>query len=81
MLNEDRENFRRELTRLLTEAHSHLELTPSVSALVEEFIENYEFGLAYEFMMEDLSKRNMPACDAAISLEAAAAIMGLKHSK
>ncbi len=81
MLNEDRENFRHELTRLLKEAHSQLELTPGVSALVEEFIENYEFGLAYEFMMEDLSKRNMPAGDAATSLKAAATIMGLKHSE
>jgi hypothetical protein len=79
MLNEERENFRRELTRLLKEAHSHLELTPSVSALVEEFIENYEFGLAYEFIMEDLNKRDMPAGDAAASLKAAAAIMGLEH--
>ena len=79
MQREERENLRRELTRLLTDAHSHLELTPSTSAFVTEFIENYEFGLAYELIIDELRERNIPAGDAAASLKAAATIMGFEN--
>jgi hypothetical protein len=80
MWNEDREKFRNEMTHLLTDAKNHLEFTPSTSALVTEFIENYEFGLAYEFIIGELREKNMPAGDAAPSLKAAASIMGIENS-
>lgn len=75
MRKEDREEFRRELTRLLTDAHGHLELTPETSTYVTEYIENYEFGLAYELMMYELRGKDLPA-NAAESLKAAAVMMG-----
>jgi hypothetical protein len=78
-MDEGREKLRRDLTRLLTaacEALTRCGLT--VSAEVAEYIENYEFGLAYEVMIDDLNERHVrPADDAAESLVAAAAIMGL----
>ncbi len=78
-MDETREKLRRDLTRLLTAAQAQLaqEGLP-VSALVVEFIENYEFGLAYEFMIEDLNEhRAQPSRDAVANLRAAASIMGL----
>ena len=76
---ENREEFRRQLTRLLADAHSRLELAPSASAMVTEYIENYEFGLAYELIMYELRENNQPAGDAAPSLRAAAVMMGLEQ--
>ena len=78
MPNEDLERFRRDLTRLLTDAHSHLELRPDVSVLVAEFIENYEFGEAYQLIVYELREKDVPA-DAAASLKAAAIMMSLKN--
>ena len=77
---EDREKLRRELRRLLTDAHSHLELAPSASAMVTEYIENFEFELAYELIMYEIRGKDVPAGDAAASLRAAAIMMGFKIS-
>jgi hypothetical protein len=72
---EDREEFRRELTQLLSDAHGHLELTPEASTYVTKYIENYEFGLAYELMIYELRGKELPA-NALGSLNAAAVMMG-----
>jgi hypothetical protein len=74
---EDREQFRRDLTRLLTNVGSHLNLPRSASAMVAEYIEHYEFGLAYELMVYELHGKEVPA-NAAESLKAAANMMGLE---
>lgn len=79
MWNEDREGFRRDLTRLLTDAHNRLELQPNASVLVREYIEAYEFGEAYALMMYELREKEVPP-DAAASLKAAAIMMGLENS-
>lgn len=73
------EGFRRDLTLLLTDAKSRLELPHRALAQVTEYIENHEFGLAYELMMYELRGKQIPA-DAAESLKAAANIMGLENS-
>lgn len=75
----EREQFRRDLTRLLTEALSRVDLGPKAATLVAEFIDNYEFGLAYEIMTEELEGKAVPA-DATANLKAAAAMMGLQNS-
>jgi hypothetical protein len=74
---EDREMRRQELTRLLTDAHSHLKLAPEPSFWVKDFIENYEFQLAYELMIDEIQENDLPAGDAIASLRAAAVMMGL----
>jgi hypothetical protein len=79
MSNEDREEFRRDLTRLLTDAYSRLELQANASVQVKEYLEHYEFGLAYELVMYELREKEVPA-DAAASLKAAAIKMGLEKS-
>jgi hypothetical protein len=79
MWNEDREGFRRDLTRLLTDVHNRLELQPDASVFVRDYIEAYEFGEAYELMMYELREKEVPA-DAAASLKAAAIMMGLENS-
>jgi hypothetical protein len=60
-------------------AYKLVELEPKAAVLVAEFIDNYEFGLAYEIMMEELEGRDVPA-EAMASLKAAAKIMGRKIS-
>jgi hypothetical protein len=79
MSNEDRGKFRRDLTRVLTEAYNHLELRADASVQVKEYIEHYEFRLAYELIMYELREKEVPA-DAAASLKAAALRMGLQNS-
>ncbi len=50
-----------------------------MSALVPEFIENYEFGLAYEFIVEGLKEHDIrPNAEAIEGLRAAASIMGFE---
>ena len=61
------------------DALSRIELEPKAAAFVAEFIDNYEFGLAYEIMTEQLEGKDVPA-DAAASLKAAAIMMDLKNS-
>jgi hypothetical protein len=76
---EERERLRRDLAPLLTDALSRLELEPKVAALIAEFIDNYEFGLAYEIMMEQLEGKAVSA-EAMASLKAAAVRMGREIS-
>jgi hypothetical protein len=79
MQREEREQLRRDLAPLLTDALRRLELEPKAAALVAEFIDNYEFGLAYEIMMEQAEGKTVPA-DAMASLKAAAISMGREIS-
>jgi hypothetical protein len=79
ILKEERERFRRELTLLLTDARSHIEMHHSASAQLTEYIENHEFGLAYELILCQLRGKEIPV-DAAASLKAAASIMGREYS-
>ncbi len=80
-MNERREKVRRELTQLLTIAQKQLELSPGASIMVIEYIENYEFGLAYELILQDMNENNVqPNGDAAASLREAAVIMRLEIS-
>lgn len=60
MKQEEREQLRRDLTHLLTEGSKLITLEPKVAALVAEFIDNYEFGLAYEIMIEQLEDQEIP---------------------
>jgi hypothetical protein len=76
---EECERFRRDLTRLLTDALIRVQLEPKAATCVANFIDNYEFGLAYEIMTEELEGTDVPA-DAAANLKAAANIMGIKIS-
>lgn len=66
------------MTQLLQSALGHLQekLTPDTYDLAAEFIENYEFGLAYGFIMGELLKKDVSAGDAEASLKAAALRMG-----
>jgi len=79
MEREHREKLRDELTRLLTSARDELAISGvTFSAMVTEYIEHYEFGLAYELILHELSERRVqPGDDAAANLRAAASIMGL----
>jgi hypothetical protein len=79
MLPGEREQFRIELTRVLTDAFRRVQLEPTIASYVEDFIDNYEFGLAYEFMMEGLKGKDVPA-DAAAALKAAGIRMGYEIS-
>jgi hypothetical protein len=54
-------------------------LEPKAAALVAEFIDNHEFGLAYEIMMEQLEGKAVSA-DAMASLKAAAVRMSREIS-
>jgi hypothetical protein len=76
---EERERLRREIAPLLADALSHLKLEPKAAALVAEFIDNYEFGLAYEIMVEQLEGKAVPA-DAVAILKAVAIRMGREIS-
>jgi hypothetical protein len=76
---EEREQLRHDLAPLLTDALSRLELEPKAAALVAEFIDNHEFGLAYEIMMEQLEGKAVPG-DAMASLKAAAVRMSREIS-
>jgi hypothetical protein len=51
-------------------------LEPKAAVLVSEFIDNYEFALAYEIMTEELEGKDVPA-DVAANLKAAAIMMDL----
>jgi len=77
-MDERREKLRSDLTRLHTVALAELAGEGfAVSALVVEFVENYEFGLAYEFILHGLKEQNVrPNADAVKNLRAAASIMG-----
>ncbi|RTM10667.1 MAG: hypothetical protein EKK33_23775 [Bradyrhizobiaceae bacterium] len=60
MKQKEREQLRRDLTHLLTESSKVILLEPEAAALVAEFIDNYEFGLAYEIMIEQLKDQEIP---------------------
>ena len=81
-MDQRREEFRSELTQLLTHAHNELALQDvALSEWVMECIDNYEFGLAYETIIEELNEHGIrPEGDAAKSWAAAAAIMGFNSN-